>query len=109
MKFSNLGMGRTQIENIHAAVEYSFHACLEGELLAVQIQLLICHADSETQIDTVREILLRRMFRCKKDNIMKQLRTSLAQLHALTCCYCCCHIVVYVCGLFNNVAVAVTT
>jgi hypothetical protein len=107
---SNLGMGRTQIENMHAAVEsvYSFHACLECNLLAVLVQLLICHADWETQIDTVREILLRRML-CKKDKIMKQLSTSLAQIHVLTRCYCCCrHIVVCVCGLYNNVSVAVT-
>lgn len=65
MKFSNLGRGRTQIENVHATVEYSFHACLEGKLLAVLVQLLICHTVGETQIDTVREILLSRMFHCK--------------------------------------------
>jgi hypothetical protein len=75
MKFSNLGRGRTQIENVHAAVEYSFHACLEGKLLAVLVLLLICHADGETQIDAVREILLRRMYHCKKDKVMEQLST----------------------------------
>jgi len=36
MKFSNLGMGRTQIENMQAMVEYTFHACLEGKLLTLQ-------------------------------------------------------------------------
>jgi hypothetical protein len=111
MKFSSLGMGGTQIEDMHAAVEYNFPACLEGKLLAVLGQLLICCTDQETQIDAAREILLRRMFHCKKGKIMKQLTTSLAQICALTRCYCrcCCHIGVYVCGLYNNVSVAVTT
>jgi hypothetical protein len=70
-----LGRGRTQIENVHTAVEYSFHACLEGKILAVLVLLLIRHADGETQIDTVREILLRKMFHCNKDKIMEQLST----------------------------------
>jgi len=127
MKFSHLGTGRTQIENTHAAVEYTFYACLEGKLLVVLVQLLICRADWETQIDTAREILLRRMFHCKKVNplnaelnpfchllallgahpilhvsrirvkITKQLSTSLAQLRALTRFYCRCHCHIVVC------------
>jgi len=45
MKFSNFGMGRTQIGNMHATVAYTFHACLEGKLLIVLVKLQICCAN----------------------------------------------------------------